>query len=116
MSGLFSGEWSGYYEQYGARHPQRVTIELADGVVRGDGVDGLGEFTIEGEYRSVEGETRVGFIKTYKRAHSILYRGVLDRGGAISGTWEITKAYTGRFALRPVIEDRVHSTRKGSEG
>jgi hypothetical protein len=117
LTELYSGEWTGYYEQGGSRHAQKMTLELADGVVRGDGVDGIGGFTMEGEYRFVDGAVRIGWIKTYDRAHSILYRGVLDATGSIVGTWEISRSWSGDFAIKPVPRvDLVHSTRKGSSG
>jgi hypothetical protein len=95
---LTSGVWAGHYEQFGLRHPQQMTLEFADGLVRGDGADGLGTFTLEGEYR-VEGEdVRLGWIKTYDGAHSVLYLGALE-GGVIAGEWMLTGG-RGNFALR----------------
>lgn len=99
---LPSGEWAGHYAQSGSRYPQRMTLEFADGVVRGDGVDGLGGFTLEGEYRAVDGEVRVGWVKTYDGAHSILYLGVVDGDGSIVGQWSIARWAKDDFALRPV--------------
>ena len=100
---LPSGEWAGHYVQGGGRHPQRMTLEFADGVVRGDGVDGIGGFTLEGEYRAVGGEVRLGWVKTYDGAHSILYLGVVDRDGGIAGEWRIPPWLGDRFAIRPVV-------------
>jgi hypothetical protein len=97
---LPSGEWSGTYEQYGSRHPQRMRLEFADGVVRGDGIDALSPFRLEGEYRVDEsGEVRIGWIKTYDRSHSILYLGTIDAEGSITGTWRIQESWSGAFAL-----------------
>lgn len=96
---LSSGLWAGHYAQSGVRHPQRMTLEFADGLVRGDGVDGIGTFFVEGEYRVDSGEVRIGWIKTYEGAHSVLYLGRLE-GGSILGDWIL---YGGRdsFALSP---------------
>ncbi len=94
---LVSGLWAGYYEQGGGRYPQQLTLEFADGLMRGDGRDGLGTFTVDGEYRVEEDEVRVGWIKTYDGAHSVLYLGKLaaDR---ISGRWQLS-GMSGGFAL-----------------
>jgi hypothetical protein len=96
---LVSGLWAGFYEQARARHPQRMTLEFADGLVRGDGIDGLGPFSIDGEYRVEEGEVRMGWIKTYEHAHSVLYLGSLV-DGVIRGRWSLTGG-SGAFALEP---------------
>lgn len=42
----------------------------------------VGSFRIEGEYRVDESGVRIGWIKTYEGAHSILYLGVLQPTGA----------------------------------
>jgi hypothetical protein len=99
MAQLSSGLWTGYYEQWGDRHPQETTLEFADGLIRGDGSDGLGTFTVEGEYRVDGGEVRLGWIKTYDGAHSVLYLGVLD-GDRITGEWKLPGGQ-GSFALSP---------------
>ncbi len=96
---LTSGLWAGHYEQSGRRHAQHMTIEFSDGIVRGDGRDGIGRFTLEGEYRIEDGEVRLGWIKTYEGAHSVLYLGAIARD-RIKGRWHIG-SYGGAFALRP---------------
>lgn len=96
---LVSGLWVGHYEQSGQHHDQRMTLEFADGLIRGDGVDGIGLFVIDGEYRVEGSEVRMGWIKTYERAHSVLYLGTLG-GPRIVGRWKLTGA-SGGFALRP---------------
>jgi hypothetical protein len=81
------------------RVAQTVQLELADGLIRGDGTDPLGPFTIDGEYRSEAGEVRMGWIKTYEGAHSILYLGVL-RGDALAGEWSLGQGWDrGTFLL-----------------
>lgn len=100
MTDLFSGLWSGYYEQRGRRHPQQTTLEFADGLIRGDGVDGLGHFRIEGEYCVEESEVRLGWIKTYEGAHSVLYLGSLCRQ-EIQGKYDV-QGITGGFGFEPV--------------
>lgn len=96
---LPSGLWAGHYVQMWIKHAQQMTLEFADGLIRGDGSDGLGTFTIEGEYRVDAGEVRLGWIKTYKGAHSVLYLGNLD-GRQIKGKWKLSMG-SGSFALSP---------------
>jgi hypothetical protein len=57
---LQSGLWAGHYVQFWVKHSQQMTLEFADGLIRGDGADRLGAFTIDGEYRADEGEVRLG--------------------------------------------------------
>jgi hypothetical protein len=95
---LTSGLWTGHYEQYGAHHAQQMVLEFADGLVRGDGKDGIGRFTLEGEYRVGDDEVRLGWIKTYDGAHSVLYLGTLGADGVV-GEWRIGHI-RGGFALQ----------------
>ncbi len=91
--------WAGHYEQHGRTYPQQLVLEFADGLIRGDGRDGLGTFTVEGEYRAAAGEVRLGWIKTYDGAHSVLYLGTLGTDG-ITGHWQLTGG-RGGFLLAP---------------
>lgn len=75
-----------------------MTLEFADGLIRGDGRDGLGPFAIEGEYRAEEALVRLGFIKTYDNAHSVLYLGQLAGSATIQGEWQLGPS-RGKFAL-----------------
>jgi hypothetical protein len=56
---LPSGIWAGHYVQFFMKHAQQMNLEFADGLIRGDGSDGLGVFAIEGEYRADQGEVRL---------------------------------------------------------
>jgi len=96
---LPSGLWVGHYLQFWLKHSQQMTLEFADGLIRGDGSDRLGPFTIDGEYRVDAGEVRLGWIKTYHGAHSVLYLGKLENG-QIAGKWKLA-AGSGNFALSP---------------
>ncbi len=107
---LTSGVWAGHYQQQGRAFPQKMTLEFADGLVRGDGVDAIGTFTCDGEYRVDRGTLRLGWVKTYDGAHSVLYLGALERG-AIVGTWNVD-GWKDAFALEPA---RTMGTMK-SEG
>jgi hypothetical protein len=94
-----SGPWTGFYEQRGKRFPQELVLEFADGIVRGDGHDVLGAFAVDGEYRIENGEVRIGWVKTYDGAHSVLYLGVVDEDGRVRGQWRIGWS-SGGFELR----------------
>ncbi len=98
---LPSGLWAGHYVQLWMKHSQQMTLEFADGLIRGDGADGLGVFTIDGEYRVDEGDVRMGWIKTYQDAHSVLYLGKLE-SGQIVGKWKLSMG-SGAFALSPAV-------------
>jgi hypothetical protein len=102
---LPSGLWAGHYVQFFVKHAQQMNLEFADGLIRGDGSDGLGKFTIDGEYRVESGEVRMGWIKTYQGAHSVLYLGTLQ-DGQIAGKWNLLMALagTGSFALSPATK------------
>jgi hypothetical protein len=106
---LPSGLWAGHYVQMLIRHTQQMTLEFADGLIRGDGADGIGPFTIDGEYRVETDEVRMGWIKTYKGAHSVLYLGKLE-DGRIIGKWKLS-FMSGSFALSPAIASETAPTR-----
>ena len=105
---LPSGLWAGHYVQFFVKHAQKMTLEFADGLIRGDGVDGIGAFTIEGEYRVARGEARLGWIKTYEQAHSVLYLGTLQ-GDSIVGHWKLAAFGSGAFSLSPATNMGHHS-------
>jgi hypothetical protein len=108
---LISGVWAGHYEQAGRKFPQKMTLEFADGLVRGDGVDLVGTFTLDGEYRIENGVARIGWIKTYDGAHSVRYLGVLENG-VITGRWRI-EWFEDRFALEPVRDNSPATKAEG---
>jgi hypothetical protein len=110
---LPSGLWAGHYVQLFLKHAQQMTLEFADGLVRGDGVDGLGAFAIEGEYRVDQGEVRLGWIKTYERAHSVLYLGKLEQG-SIVGRWSLASFGSGSFALSPASSQESRSNQENT--
>lgn len=96
---LQSGRWTGTYTQFGHHYPQALTLEFADGIMRGDGVDGVGNFVVDGEYRVDADGTRVGWVKTYEGSHSVLYVGTLE-GGRIVGAWSLSDLPDEAFELR----------------
>ena len=108
---LPSGIWAGHYVQFFMKHAQQMNLEFADGLIRGDGSDKLGLFTIDGEYRIDEGEVRMGWVKTYRGAHSVLYLGKLENG-QIVGKWNLVITFgTGAFALSPAIKTEAFQTK-----
>jgi hypothetical protein len=106
---LSSGLWNGYYEQGGRQYPQQSRLEFADGIIRGDGRDDIGIFYIDGEYRFSQQGVRLGWIKTYDGAHSVLYVGQL-RDIEIVGSWKLS-GLTGRFAISPARDDSMEILR-----
>lgn len=122
-AGLPSGMWRGYYTFSGARHDVcefNLTFGPGNDQVRGDGVDDVGQYTIEGLCRG----SRLAFAKTYiprsrnhtgvvtygNQGHSVEYRGELagsSLGGGFRGAWSIRAAlghYDGQFHLWPAME------------
>jgi hypothetical protein len=108
---LTSGVWAGHYEQFGLKYPQKMTMEFADGLVRGSGVDGIGTFTLDGEYRVDGAVVRIGWVKTYDGAHSVLYLGTIQRG-TLDGRWHVGGT-EGRFELVP---ERAFAPRGSARG
>jgi hypothetical protein len=96
-----SGLWNGYWEQPGfGRQPMRdFVLRFADGVVRGEGRDIVGDFRIDGAY---DARGTVKFVKQYIGKHPVLYDGMHDGEGTIHGNWSIPPFWVGKFALRPV--------------
>jgi hypothetical protein len=87
-----SGEWSGFFLQPSvSRGRWRMDLRLTfkEGLLRGDGIDGVGEFLIQGRYDLKTGE--VTFHKRYLRRHEVFYRG-WNEGKGIWGTWELMAA------------------------
>ncbi len=83
-----SGAWTGFYLQ--SWLPGRNTVDMhltwAEGKLKGKGTDGVGSYTVEGEYEIDTG--KCAWTKKYIGRHSVAYRGVND-GHGIWGVWEI---------------------------
>jgi len=95
-----SGQWIGFYT-----YPNRsqkflmdLVLEFRDGVVSGEGADGIGFFGIDGRYYPKEAECT--WIKTYFRSHSVEYSGFREKKG-IWGTWKI-RTSNGGFHIWPI--------------
>lgn len=99
-SSFRSGRWRGYYvyANHAVRHRMELELAFAHGAVRGDGSDGIGDFTILGSYD--DGSREVRWRKRYVGRHTVHYRGFLE-GKGIWGTWEIHANGTGGFKIWP---------------
>jgi hypothetical protein len=84
-----SGQWSGYY-QYGytgQKHRMKLGLTFGpDGTIRGEGIDDVAHFTINGSFDAAKNEA--SWIKAYLGMHNVEYRGVYDQR-SICGSWTL---------------------------
>src|ERR1700757_3435715 len=73
-----------------------LSLTFAQGRINGDGLDGIGQFTIKGAYDAQARECY--WTKTYIGAHSVYYRGFRE-GNGIWGRWEINSFAHGGFHI-----------------
>ncbi len=95
--------WTGWWEQrgLGRRTMHNLVLDVADnGDVTGSGVDCIGPFTFEGQFRA---DGTVSLIKQYIGRHWVSYEGH-NSGEGIFGAWCISEFWTGKFALRPLAQ------------
>ena len=85
-----------------------LILEFRDGLISGEGADGIGFFGIDGRYHSKAAEC--SWIKTYFGSHSVEYSGFREKKG-IWGTWTIG-ASKGGFHIWPIGEDASTKTLK----
>jgi hypothetical protein len=100
-----SGAWTGFWVQrcYVGRQYMTLNLAFADGVVRGDGFDRVGEFTLAGTYDLRTGSCSM--TKAYVGAHAILYEGRNEGDGQwIWGVWRM-RTDRGGFHIWPAGED-----------
>ena len=97
-----SGQWIGFYTYaaFSQRHLMDLILEFREGIVFGEGADGIGLFGIDGRYFPKEGEC--SWIKTYIGSHSVRYAGYREKKG-IWGTWTIDDT-KGGFHIWPIGE------------
>jgi len=95
---LPSGEWTGFFQQYGLSHRTDLHLRFAAGKVTGDGADAVGPFTVRGRYDAATGE--LNWTKSYRGAHDVFYRGFRD-GKSIWGVWEIPHFDRSGFKIWP---------------
>lgn len=94
-----SGPWVGFYSYTPAdKHRMELTLTFASGRLAGEGLDGIGPFTVKGGYDAAARECYL--TKTYLGAHSVYYRGYRE-GKGIWGCWEISVHCHGGFHIWP---------------
>jgi hypothetical protein len=98
-----SGKWRGWWQQpgFGRQPMEEFELRFADGVIQGRGRDVVGAFVFKGTY---DEQGTVRLLKQYLGKHRVLYEGSYDGEGTIAGTWVIPPAWSGPFALSPVID------------
>jgi len=97
----FSGDWKGYYEQYGSKHEMTCSLTFSqDGTISGQGSDDIGKYTISGK---MEASNSFAFTKQYVGAHSVAYSGTVQWGDlpTLQGQWQLEGQSDG-FMLCPV--------------
>src|SRR5215469_11408285 len=97
-----SGRWVGYYT-YGRgtqKHSMDLMLEFKNGMMTGEGADGIGLFVISGNYSGKNGECV--WVKQYVGRHAVDYKGYRE-GKGIWGNWTL---YGGRggFHIWPLSE------------
>lgn len=96
-----SGPWVGWWIQWGKRGHMRLSLDFADGRIRGSGTDDSGDYGVIGEY---SGES-VRLAKAYA-THVVLYDGRWN-GASIAGRGEIpfdVVVNTSEFEMWPESE------------
>ena len=96
-----SGPWTGFYQYQGRRLPHDFELTFDNGVIRGGGWDGVGEFVIKGSYDLESREVR--WTKIYSNDHKLLYRGFRE-GKGIWGTWDSDELQGSGFHIWPLAE------------
>ena len=101
-----SGPWRGYYlyAPGGRPHDQRMDLSFVGGIVTGNGRDDIGAFDIAGGYST--DSSLVSWLKAYRGAHSVSYRGYYEKG-AIFGGWKIDSQCHGGFKIWPAPPNTI---------
>jgi hypothetical protein len=97
-----SGQWVGFYTYAGGnrKHLMDLILEFNNGVMTGEGADGIGLFVISGNYSAQSGEC--AWVKQYVGRHAVGYNGFRE-GKGIWGNWKIVMA-KGGFQIWPLSE------------
>lgn len=97
-----SGQWIGFYTYASEqrRYLMDLVLEFRDGVIAGEGADGIGFFAIDGSFDPRAGEC--AWYKTYLGRHTVEYTGYREKKG-IWGTWHLDET-RGGFHIWPVGE------------
>ena len=97
-----SGQWVGFYTYAGRtrKYLMDLVLEFKNGIMTGEGADGIGVFVISGNYSVYSGECL--WTKQYVARHAVEYKGFRD-GKGIWGNWHIVNA-TGGFHIWPLSD------------
>ena len=82
-------------------------MSLEQGKVFGQGDDGVGAFTVAGEYKLEDGYGDINMNKQYVGQHSVIYRGKISLEGIIciiEGNWEIDNM-SDRFSIHLTLPE-----------
>jgi hypothetical protein len=102
MSMFPSGQWVGFYTYSGFanQYLMDLLLEFKQGIISGEGHDGIGGFVISGAYSM---ETReCSWKKMYVGRHTVDYQG-FGEDKRIWGTWTLPGA-KGGFKIWPLSE------------
>jgi len=106
MSKHHSGEWVGYYMYQGIakKLPMHLTLQFGEGKVKGAGIDGPGQFVIDGVYD--DANSSVTLNKQYIGKHNLQYRGHFQ-SDEILGDWSLTqdgRTMNGTIRIWPLLD------------
>ena len=88
-----------------------LVLEFKNGVMTGEGADGIGLFVISGNYSAQSGECV--WVKQYVARHAVEYKGFRE-GKGIWGNWRLINA-TGGFHIWPLSEGAPQNIAKESD-
>jgi hypothetical protein len=97
-----SGLWTAYYlyGHAGPKHDMRLGLVFTpDGKIRGQGVDDIAPFVIDGLFNGATSEAN--WVKAYVRMHRVRYSGIYSQR-AICGDWTLIQL-TGGFWIWPEV-------------
>lgn len=100
-----SGRWKGYFLHRSVNTQEwqmDLHLSFSNGRVRGNGIDSLGNFTVDGRYDREDG--KIWWVKRYE-THEVFYKGYAE-GQSIWGTWEIQSLDRDGFRIWPLGSDR----------
>lgn len=105
-----SGEWVGFYQQFGMKHRQDLVLTFSQRILAGEGLDGIGPFVVRGHYDPEE--RTASWIKSYA-SHTVFYKGYRETKG-IWGTWEVV-GMRGGFHIWPRSEGEALAEEEAEE-
>ena len=95
-----SGPWTGFFlqKEIPGRHLMELQITFANGEIKAEGRDWVGDFVLRGKYSVEDGKCH--WTKRYLGKHDVFYQGY-NEGKGIWGVWEIPPYYRGGFHIWP---------------